>query len=139
VSEEPASRLLELGVPGALRDRLVRAVLSGEKVATSSLRLQYEEAGEALPQAGERLAVIDSSGRAVAQVLLTEVRIIRLGDADIELAREEGEGFASVAQWRAAHEVFWRGEVLPFLRAVVLDQDTEIVVERFRLLGAAPA
>lgn len=63
--------------------------------------------------------------------------VMRLGDADERLGHDEGEGFRSVAEWREAHEDFWRREVLPELRrARALDDDTEGVVERLRVVGA---
>ncbi|MEU6409995.1 2'-5' RNA ligase family protein [Microbispora sp. NPDC046933] len=47
------------------------------------------------------------------------------------------EGFDTVAQWRAAHERFWTGpEMSAALRGPpVIDDDTLIVAERFRLRG----
>ncbi len=132
-----SSGVFELGVPGPLRDRLVAAVLAGEKTATSSLLAQYEADQEPLPTPGQRWVLVDSSGEEAAQVKTVEVSVIRLGDADERLARQEGEGFRSAAEWRAAHEGFWRREVLPALRrAPVLDDDTEVVVERFRVVCA---
>jgi uncharacterized protein YhfF len=77
-----------------LRDRLVAAVLTAEKVATSSLLTQYENDGEPLPQPGQRWVMVDSAGEDVALVETVEVSGIRLGDADARLAHEEGEGFA---------------------------------------------
>ncbi|MBV9804603.1 MAG: ASCH domain-containing protein [Solirubrobacterales bacterium] len=133
----PSAGLFELGAPGPLRDRLVAAALAGEKIATSSLLAQYEDEGESLPMPGQHWAMVDSAGEEVAVVETLEVSVIRLGDADERLARDEGEGFRSVAEWREAHEGFWRREVLPELRRPpVLDDDTEVVVERFRVLGA---
>jgi uncharacterized protein YhfF len=118
-----------------MRDRLVRAVLAGEKIATSSLLAQYKDEGEPLPTVGERRVMIGSSGEEVALVEITEVSVIRLGDADERLAQEEGEGFRSVAEWREAHEYFWRREILPGLcQRCQLDDDTEVVVERFRVV-----
>jgi uncharacterized protein YhfF len=51
----------------------------------------------------------------------------------------EGEGFASVQEWRLAHEAFWNGyadELRIRLgdRSWCLVGDTLVVVERFRLL-----
>ena len=134
--------LFELATPGPLRDQLVSAVLAGEKVATTVLLAEYEHDGEPLPKPGQRWAVIDSAGRQVAVVETLEVSVIRLGDADERLAHDEGEGFRSVTEWREAHEGYWREEVLPGLsQPPVLDDDTELMVERFRLVdpaGAAP-
>ena len=63
--------------------------------------------------------------------------VIRLGDADLQLASDEGEGYGSVREWRDAHEAFWRSEVLPGLpgsERLQIDDDTRIVVERFRVV-----
>ena len=66
--------------------------------------------------------------------VLTDVAVIRLGDADDRLAKDEGEGFESAAHWRSAHEDFWRSYVLPELPFdFVLNDDTEVVVEHFEL------
>jgi uncharacterized protein YhfF len=119
-----AERLCELGYPGPLRDQLVGAALRGEKTATSSLLQEWEEDGEPLPQPGERQAMVDSDGRRIAVIEIIAVDVIRLADADMRLARDEGEGFRSVAEWREAHEEFWSRTV---------DDDTEVVVERFRV------
>lgn len=137
----PPARLAEFGFPGPLRDRLVDAILRGEKTATSSLFAEYEADGEPLPQAGERQIVVDSEGRAVAVIEVVATSVIRLGDADLALALDEGEGFGSVAEWRVEHERFWNDEVRPTLgdpAALTLDDDTSIVVERFRLVGRLP-
>jgi len=49
----------------------------------------------------------------------------------------EGEGYASVAEWRAGHERFWHSAQM---RAAMddpgftVDDDTLVVAEEFRLL-----
>lgn len=116
----------EFAHPGPLRDQLVAAILAGEKTATSSLLSDWEAYDEAVPHAGERMTVIDSSGSSVGTIEIESVEIIPFGDADLALARDEGEGFESVAEWRAAHKDFWRGREP--------DDSTKIVVERFRLV-----
>jgi uncharacterized protein YhfF len=78
----------------------------------------------------------DSDGRRVGIIETLAVDVIRLGDADLRLAVAEGEGFESVAHWRAEHERFWNDEVLPTLpaeAAVPLSDETRVVVQRFRL------
>jgi uncharacterized protein YhfF len=123
------------GPPGPMRDRLVTAVRRGEKTASSSLLVEWEADREPLPAAGDRLTVIDSDESPVALIELLAVDVIRLGDADLSLARDEGEGFESVAEWREAHERFWSDEVIPELpNGLTLSDDTEVVVERFRLV-----
>lgn len=131
----------EFAFPGPLRDRLVAAILSGEKTATASLVLEYEVAGEQLPQVGDRSALVDSAGRRLAVLETTEVRVLRAGDVDETFARDEGEGFESVADWREAHRRFWESE--QYRAAVrrpdlVLTDDEPVVAERFRLVERLP-
>jgi uncharacterized protein YhfF len=114
-------------------------VLRGEKTATSSLLAEWDADNASLPEVGDRLTVIDSDDRPVSEIEIIAVDVMRLGDVDLELARAEGEGFASVDEWRDAHERFWRERVLPRLPAPLarsLDDDAEIVVERFRLVSS---
>jgi uncharacterized protein YhfF len=137
---EAATDVMELGNAGPMRDALVAAVLNGEKTATSCLAVQYEDAGEPLPKPGTRV-LVGSQEQPVAIVDVVSVEVIRLGDADLQLALDEGEGFRSIAQWRAAHERFWTDEVRPALRdpaALRLDEDARVVIERFRLVESIP-
>jgi uncharacterized protein YhfF len=132
--------LLELGTPGPMRDALVAAVLEGEKTATTSLLMQYEDSGEVLPDVGAMCVMVGSDQEPVAVVEIVDVEVIRLRDADVQLALDEGEGFRSVAEWRAAHERFWTDVVLPDLRnqgATRVDDETRVVVERFRVSSRA--
>ncbi|MGI5520367.1 ASCH domain-containing protein [Micromonospora sp. CA-259024] len=129
--------LAEFAFPGPLRDTLVAAILSGAKTSTSGLLVSYECANEPLPQVGQLSAVVDSEGRRVAVIELTDVRVIRLADVDLPHALAEGEGDESVAQWRAGHETFWHSAAV---RAELgdpdftVDDDTLVVTERFRLV-----
>lgn len=128
---------LELGTPGPMRDALVAAVLRGAKTATTCLLLEYEQDGEALPGAGTRQVLVDSAGRGVAEVEITHVEVVRLGEVEVSLAHDEGEGFASVAQWRAAHEAFWEAEVRPGIEPGRwrIDDATGVVVQHFALVA----
>jgi uncharacterized protein YhfF len=129
--------LAEFAFPGALRDALVAAILSGRKVSTTSLCVEYEVEGAALPVPGQRSRVVDSRNQPVAVIETTRVDVVRLGDVDIEHALDEGEGFTSVAEWRAGHETFWHSDEMrdvlgdPVFR---VDDDTCVVLERFRVV-----
>jgi uncharacterized protein YhfF len=130
----PAARF---GLPGPLRDRLVDAVLRGEKTATSSLLAEWDADNTPLPAVGDRLTVVDSDDRPVGLIEISAASVIRLGDVDLDIVRAEGEGFSSVREWRNSHEKFWRERVIPRLPAplaIPLVDDTEIVVERFRVI-----
>ncbi|QGV81458.1 ASCH domain-containing protein [Streptomyces ficellus] len=126
-----------LAFPGPLRDQLVAAVLSGEKVSTTGLLAEYEAEDEELPEIGERSALIDSDGREVAVLEVTEVRVLPLGDVDLRHALDEGEGYASVADWRAGHETFWHGDEMREALGdpdFTVDDTTMVVAERFRVV-----
>ncbi|CAM3175647.1 ASCH domain-containing protein [Stackebrandtia soli] len=136
--EAAALPISEFAFPGPLRDRLVAAILGGTKTTTSALLVGWELAGEPLPRAGERYAVVDSANRPVAVIELIEVRVIRMADVDIRHAVDEGEGHDTVEEWRADHERFWHGDDV---RAELgdpdftVDDDTLIVAQRFRLVA----
>jgi uncharacterized protein YhfF len=115
-----------------MRDRLVAAVIRGEKTATTSLLAEWEADSEPLPSAGDRLTVIDSDEKPVAVIELTAVEVLRLGEVELELAKDEGEGFKTVGEWRRQHERFWDEENARRVSDPLTD-DTRIVVERFRL------
>lgn len=125
--------------PGPLRDKLVGAILAGAKTSTSSLLADYQHGDEPLPTVGERSVVMDSQDRPVAVIETTEVRVIRLGDVDLQHAIDEGEGYETVAGWRAGHESFWHS---PEVRAELgdpgftVDDDTMVVAERFRMVSS---
>jgi uncharacterized protein YhfF len=120
---------MELGYPRtALRRELVDAVLRGEKTATTSLRTEFEpHADDRLPQVGDRWLLLGFDDESVAVVETTAVRLLRLDDVDLAFAREEGEGFETVAEWRRGHEQFWADDKI--------GDDTLVVAERFQLLG----
>lgn len=125
----------ELAFPGPLRDRLVAAVLSGAKTATTGLRESYSRLGEPLPVTGAREVLVDSAGRAAAVVETTDVRVVPLGEVDLAYVAAEGEGHTSVAAWREGHERFWRSEEMrEAVGDLVIDDRTEVVAQRFRVV-----
>ena len=112
---------LELGYARTeLRRRLVDAALRGEKTSTSGLAEQEEQV-----EVGERLTLLGFDDQPVGIVEVTEARVIPAGEIDIEFAREEGEGFESVDDWREVHERFFERPI---------PDDTPIVAIRFRLV-----
>jgi uncharacterized protein YhfF/isopentenyldiphosphate isomerase len=132
----------ELAFPGPLRDRLVAAVLSGAKTATTGLLEEYSRLDEPLPVAGERAVLVDSAGRPVAVVETTEVRVVPLGEVGLAHVRDEGEGHESVASWRADHERFWHSaQARSAIGTFSVDDRTDVVAQRFHVverLGARP-
>jgi uncharacterized protein YhfF len=111
---------LGLGYPGTeLRRRLVAAVLSGQKTATAGLAED-----ESPPRPGDRYLLHDAEEQPVGIVEVTEARIVPAGEIDLDFARDEGEGFESVEDWRLAHERFFERPI---------PDGTLIVALRFKL------
>ena len=108
-----------------LRRRLVAAVLSGEKTSTSGLFEEYEAEGEPVPSPGDRFLLEGYDEEPVAVVEVTEARVVPASDIDVAFARDEGEGFETVDDWRVAHEEFFGRPIAP---------GTQIVAIRFRVV-----
>jgi len=119
---------MRLGYPRTeLRRKLVDSVLRGDKTATSGLLTDLEpHTDEPLPQVGDTSLLLDFDDEPVAILETTEVRVLRVADVDLAFAVDEGEGFATVTDWRRAHEEFWADHEI--------DDDTSIVAERFRVV-----
>ena len=127
----------KFGFPGPLRERLVAAILTGEKVTTTGLLEEYRRDGAEPGRVGQRELVVDSAGRGVAVIELTAVDVRRISEVDLQFAIDEGEGFTTVAEWRDAHEAFFTGpEMAASLGqpAVAIDDDTLVVCLRFRVV-----
>ena len=127
----------EFAFPGPLRDQLVAAILSGAKTSTTGLEIEYERELEPLPMIGDRSVLVDSADQPVAIIETTEVRVVRIGDIDLAHAVDEGEGYESVADWRAGHERFWHGDEYRDYMGdpeFTIDDDTRAVVERFKVV-----
>jgi len=111
-----------------LRRRLAEAVLRGDKTATASLHDEYvPNTDEPMPQVGEQVLLVGWDDEPLGVVETTEVRVVPASQVDLRFARDEGEGFESVGDWRAAHEQFWSD------RAIT--NETLVVCERFRLIA----
>ena len=96
------------------------AVLRGDKTSTAGLAEEEEPV-----QADERLALLGYDDEPVGIVEVTQARVIPAGEIDVQFARDEGEGFESVDDWREAHERFFERP---------LPDDTPIIAIRFRLV-----
>ena len=108
-----------------LRRQLVDAVLRGEKTATAGLLEDFETEGGQPGAVGDRRVLLGYDDEPVAVVEITESRVVPAAEIDESFARDEGEGFESVEDWRLAHERFFERPIVP---------ETQIVAVRFRLV-----
>jgi uncharacterized protein YhfF len=133
-------QVIGFAFPGSdLRRELVDLVMAGTKTATAGLEVELALDGETMPTPGFREAVVDAEDRIVGVIETTECRVVRMAEVDDQFARDEGEGFADAADWRAAHERFW-GRYLDELQdrlgdpTFSLTDDTGVICQRFRLV-----
>ncbi|MFD3493586.1 ASCH domain-containing protein [Streptomyces sp. NPDC058690] len=123
-------RALELGTPGELRTELNSLVLTGKKRATTSLLEEYVSEIEGLEYPGERQALLDNDGEPIATIEITGVEVKRFIEVTWEHAAAEGEGDASLEEWRAGHRRFWS------LTGTPVENDTPLVCLTFRLTSS---
>jgi len=122
-------RGFELGAPGESQARLNSLVLAGDKRATAGLwNEDYVGEGEALDEVGERQALVDADGKALALLEVTRVERLRFVDVPWEFAEAEGEGDTSIDEWRAGHREFWTEA------GVAVDDDTQVVCVWFEVV-----
>jgi uncharacterized protein YhfF len=126
--------------PGALRDQLTAAVLSGAKTSTTALAVDYVIDGMPLPTVGEQTVVYDSARRPVAIIETTAWRLWTIGLVDDAFAHAEGEGYRDASEWRASHERYWSRSLDEYRRGLhdpefALSTSTVVVCEWFRLIA----
>src|SRR5690606_5079215 len=133
-------RALAAGAPGAVRAPPDSLVLAGRKTATTGLMAEYAEEAEGLEYVGERLALLDDDGRRVATLDVTGVTRCSFADVPWEHALAEGEGDASLDEWRAGHRRLWpgAGATVGDGTPVVCRAGRVVALRRRRPLGARP-
>jgi uncharacterized protein YhfF len=128
MTETPDLPPFELGYARTeLRRELVAAVLRGDKISTAGLATDHQPyTNEPVPSPGDRFLMLDYDDKPVAIIETVSIDTVRAGDVGLQFARDEGEGFESVADWRAAHERFWSEHEIT--------DDTLILCEYFRVV-----
>jgi uncharacterized protein YhfF len=105
---------------------LAQLVRDGRKRATAGLRPSAD--GEETARPGDLSVILDGDKRPICVIRTTAVDVRRFGDVDAEFAAAEGEGDGTLDHWRTEHRRFFATQ------GVTVDDDTEIVLERFELL-----
>ncbi len=117
---------------GKFADELAKLVLAGQKTATSSTKLSYEQAKEELPEVGTYSVILFDSGEAACVIQDVKVSIVPFDQVCAEHAEKEGEDDRSLEKWR---EVHYRA-FLPDYQAAGLDFDEsgDCVLEEFKVV-----
>ncbi|MBV7363070.1 ASCH domain-containing protein [Actinomycetaceae bacterium TAE3-ERU4] len=111
-------------------DSLAQLVIEGKKTSTSSLKSEYEQYNEPLPQAGDLSIVCNSHGSPVALLYTEEVVVFPFNEVPAEHAFAEGEGDRSLSYWRAIHRAFWSSYECDWKG----DGTDLVVYEKFRVI-----
>lgn len=121
-----------LGHSRALADERAGLILAGVKRAQATLKREFEQSLEALPQPGEHLVVLDGEGTPRAIVRNTHVELRRFREIDDEFAFAAGEGDLTLRWWLAAHRQDWSEQAER--EGFELGEDSELVLEYFELV-----
>jgi uncharacterized protein YhfF len=135
VSETVPPQAWSFGDEPELAEKLLGAVLAGDKTATSSALWDYDDEGAPLPVVGELSILLDGDGHPRALIRTTSVETTTFEEVDEDFAAAEGEGDRTLESWREGHEAYFRrnlGEGREFT------QDMPVVCERFELLYPKP-
>jgi len=90
-------------------DDLADKVLSGEKIATSSLLDYYRLNLKRMSSVGEHAAVLNSCGKPVATVVITKIDIVQFRDIGESFAKAEGDG--NLENWLAIHRPYYSSQL----------------------------
>jgi uncharacterized protein YhfF len=123
-------RTLEIGTPGAMRQRLNQLILDGQKRATAGLLIEYVKENEELELEGELLALVDDDAQRIATVVVVEVETVPFIEVPWKFAQAEGEGDESLEEWREGHRRFWSAE------GDTVDDRTPVVLIWFEIVPA---
>ncbi|WP_265869117.1 ASCH domain-containing protein [Streptomyces sp. SKN60] len=104
---------MELGTPGGMRAELNSLVLTGRKTATTCPLDDYAKEIEGLEYLGERMALLDDHQQSIAVIEITGVEVQPFSEVTWKHAQAEGEGDASLEEWRAGHRRFWNRLGIP--------------------------
>jgi uncharacterized protein YhfF len=112
----------------AMAGELLALVIAGRKTATCGALRDYPEGSQARPRVGRRDTVLDGAGVPAAVIETVEVTVRRYDEVDEAFARDEGEGFGTLEEWREGHRTY-------FERNGGFSEDMLLLCERFRLVS----
>ncbi|QJU55092.1 ASCH domain-containing protein [Herbiconiux sp. KACC 21604] len=100
-------RAIEFGTPGEFREELNALIVAGTKTATIGHPHDYISEGEEPETVGERVAVLDSDGRLVTHIVITDIALVPFTEIDDDFARACGEGHRDADHLRAGYTRYW--------------------------------
>ena len=117
------------GISSKQANELCALVLEKAKRATSSLLLEYQNAGENLPTVGDRAIILNGQKQPRCIIETSDVLIQRFDEVTEDFAALEGEGDKSLAYWRAEHLKFFNAYLADY--DMEMQSDMQVVCETF--------
>lgn len=121
-------RTIEFGTSGKSREELTNLVLYGNKRATASLALEYEEEREPIEHVGEELILIGNEEIPLGKIKVTEVTVCKFAEVPDRFPIAEAEGDRNADEFRAGHKRYWKK------LGYRVNDDTMVVLVYFELL-----
>lgn len=115
-----------------LASQLAHCVIKGIKRATASWVALARHEGWIDVRPGQVSIVTDGFGTPLCAIETTRVDRVRFGDVTPGFAAAEGEGDASLADWRAGHQRYFEREAARV--GIPFDDDAEVELSHFRVL-----
>lgn len=132
---EPPTRELEVfffGDTPTLAAKLAHMVVKGEKRGTTGWVAAAEREGWTIPHVGLVSIVTDFHGIPLCAIRTERLERGRFADAGEEIARAEGEGDRSFADWRDSHRWYFEGEAARL--GLSFDDDAILIYEHFSVV-----
>jgi uncharacterized protein YhfF len=124
--------VVQMGDSPEMAIELTELTLAGTKRATASLVRDFETTGEALPQPGDYVIVVDGAGMPRCIWQTTEVTIKPLIEVDDAFAWDEGEGDRTRSSWLNGHRRYFARQASR--EGFVIDDQIPTVFERFKIV-----
>ncbi len=96
---------IQFGATADEIDDLAHKVITGEKIATSSLHDYYLIGKKKQSKIGDVFSILNSTKEEVARVEITKVELVKFGDITEQFAKEEGD--SSLVNWLAIHQPYY--------------------------------
>lgn len=115
---------------GGNTDKLAKQVLSGEKIATSSLYDYYRMNLKEMSQVNDYASILDSHGNKICIVRIERIEIVQFQNITETFAIEEGDG--NLQNWLKIHTEYYSEQLEKIGRKLM--NDTELVCEWFKVI-----
>ncbi|WP_018348564.1 ASCH domain-containing protein [Longispora albida] len=135
---QPADPVVEASFAGSREsaDELLDLYLTGRKTAGSSIKEDFDAAGDPLPQAGNFWILLNSQGEPGCLLRTEKTAVHKFYDVPPEVALAEGEGDLSLDHWRRVHQAAYEPHLAEWGLASIAD--ATVVTEYFTLLFKQP-